>query len=59
VLNFSGDAIAYSLPAGLKAGRLETSNLGTPEEDTNTLHLKAWDGRVYKLAVSPSGAGIN
>jgi oligo-1,6-glucosidase len=59
VLNFSSDAISYSLPAGLKAGRLETSNLGGSEENTNTLHLKAWDGRVYKLAVSPSGAGSN
>lgn len=59
VLNFSKDAISYSLPAGLKAGRLETSNLGKSEENTTTLHLKAWDSRVYKLAVSPSGAGIN
>jgi oligo-1,6-glucosidase len=59
VLNFSNDAISYSLPAGLKAGRLETSNLGKSEENTTTLHLKAWDGRVYKLAVSPSWAGIN
>ena len=53
ILNFSSDAISYSLPAGLKVGRLETSNLGNSEENTNTLHLKAWDGRVYQLAVSP------
>jgi oligo-1,6-glucosidase len=53
ILNFSSDAISYSLPAGLKVGRMETSNLGNSEENTNTLHLKAWDGRVYKLAVSP------
>ena len=59
VLNFSSDAISYSLPAGLKAGRLETANLGNSEENTTTLHLKAWDGRVYRLAVSPSRAGIN
>jgi oligo-1,6-glucosidase len=57
VLNFSKDAIAYSLPVGVKAGRLETSTLGEPEENTTTLHLKAWDARVYKIAGS-SGGGV-
>jgi len=43
----------------LKAGRLETSNLGTTEENITTLNLKAWDARVYEMAVAPPGAAIN
>ena len=48
VLNFSGDPVAYSLPAGVIAGTLQISNLGQSEENTATLHLKAWEARVYK-----------
>ena len=48
VLNFSEDAIAYSLPAGLKAGQLVISNSGKPDDRGEVLHLKGWEARVYK-----------
>jgi oligo-1,6-glucosidase len=49
VLNFSNDAVSYSLPGGLKAGKLEMSNLGKAEEEANALKLRAWEARVYKM----------
>ena len=49
VLNFSRDAILYSLPPGISAGELEIANLGKAEEHTDQLHLKAWEARVYKI----------
>jgi len=49
VLNFSEDAVSYGLPAGLKANRLVMSNLATPEDHGETLHLRAWEARVYRL----------
>ena len=49
VLNFSEDAVSYSLPGGLKAGQLQISNLGKAEEHTGVLHLKGWEARVYKI----------
>jgi len=49
VLNFSNDAVTYTLPAGLKAGKSVISNLGQPEEHTPVLRLKAWEARVYKI----------
>jgi oligo-1,6-glucosidase len=49
VLNFSGDAISYNLPTGLKPGPLLISNLGTTDDRGEVLHLKAWEARVYKL----------
>jgi len=49
VLNFSEGAVAYDLPAGLKAGELVISNLAKPTDQGGTLHLKPWEARVYKL----------
>jgi oligo-1,6-glucosidase len=49
VLNFSGQAVAYTLPGGLKAGALAVSNLAATEQNVSTLNLKGWEARVYKL----------
>ena len=49
VLNFSEDAISYSLPSGVEAGQLVISNLGKTDERGEALHLKGWEARVYKL----------
>jgi oligo-1,6-glucosidase len=49
VLNFSASAIDYALSNGLRAASLEISNLGQSEEHSGTLHLKAWEARVYKV----------
>ncbi len=49
VLNFSSDAVSYSLPLGMKAGHLQISNLGTAEENAKTLHLKGWEARIYRM----------
>jgi oligo-1,6-glucosidase len=48
VLNLSGDALPYALPGGARAGRLESSSLGGKEEHATTLHLQAWEARVYR-----------
>jgi oligo-1,6-glucosidase len=48
VLNFSNDALSYSLPGGMKAGTLQVSNLGKAEEKTNSLKLRPWEARIYK-----------
>jgi len=48
VLNFSDEAVSYSLPGGVKAGKLQISNLGKAEEVTNALKLRAWEARVYR-----------
>jgi len=56
VLNFSGQAATYVLPSSLKAGKLELGNLGLAEEETDRLHLKPWEARVYQVAHQPSGA---
>jgi oligo-1,6-glucosidase len=48
VLNFSNDPLSYSLPGGLKSGKLQISNLGKAEEGTNALKLRAWEARIYK-----------
>jgi len=49
VLNFSDEATSYPLPEGMKAGKLEISNLGKTEEGVNALKLKAWEARIYKM----------
>jgi oligo-1,6-glucosidase len=49
VLNFSTDAATFRLPSGIKAGQLMISNLDKPSDTGDTLHLKAWEARVYKL----------
>jgi oligo-1,6-glucosidase len=48
VLNFSNNALSYSLPGGVKAGQLQISNLGKVEENTNSLKLRAWEARIYQ-----------
>jgi oligo-1,6-glucosidase len=47
VMNFSRNALAYTVPNGIKAGHITTSNLGTTEKNTSTLNLKPWEARVY------------
>ena len=49
VLNFSRDAVAYTLPGGLNAGQLVISNMGSNEENVSLLNLKGWEARVYSL----------
>ena len=48
-LNFSTETLAYSLPDGLKTGQLLLSNLGETEENASTIHLKAWEARIYRV----------
>ena len=48
VLNFSTDAVAYTLPGAIKAGDLIFSNLGKTTEQGETLHLRAWEARIYR-----------
>jgi oligo-1,6-glucosidase len=49
VLNLSKDALAYTLPEGLKAGRLALSNLDGKEENVSVVNLKGWEARIYKV----------
>jgi oligo-1,6-glucosidase len=48
-LNFSTETLAYSLPDGLQTGLLLLSNLGETEENASTIHLKAWEARIYRV----------
>jgi oligo-1,6-glucosidase len=48
VLNFSGNAIDYSLPGEIVAGRLTIGNRDSHEEKTSKLHLQPWEARVYR-----------
>lgn len=48
VLNFSDESVNYSLPGGVKVGKLQISNLGKAEEGTNALKLRVWEARVYR-----------
>jgi oligo-1,6-glucosidase len=48
VHNFSSEPIAYTLPGGLKAGKVVTGNYGGDESGTPTLHLKGWESRIYR-----------
>ncbi len=47
VMNFSEKPITYTVPDGIKAGRVAIANLGTPEENTAILNLRGWEARVY------------
>ncbi len=48
VLNFGEKSVEYKLPEGVKAGKLLLANVpGTTEATTSTLHLGAWDARIY------------
>jgi len=49
VLNFSTDAITYTVPGGIQAKQLVISNLGQTSERGGVLHLKGWEARVYKF----------
>jgi oligo-1,6-glucosidase len=49
VLNFSKNDVAYTLPAGLKAGQLALSNLDGKEENVTAVNLKGWEARIYRL----------
>ena len=48
VLNFGEKPTEYTLPEGVKAGKLLLANIpDTAEANASTLHLAAWDARVY------------
>jgi oligo-1,6-glucosidase len=48
VLNFGEKSVEYTLPEGVKAGKLLLASVpGTAEASTSTLHLGAWDARIY------------
>ena len=48
VLNFGEQPVEYSLPGGVKAGKLLLGNVpGTAESGGSTLKLSGWDARVY------------
>ena len=48
VLNFGEKPVDYTLPDGVKAGKLLLANVpGTTEAGSTTLHLNAWDARIY------------
>jgi oligo-1,6-glucosidase len=48
-LNFSTQLLEYALPDGIVAGELMLSNLSGREERVTTIHLEAWEARVYRL----------
>jgi len=48
ILNFSRSVISYRLPEGLAAGPLVVANSETKEENSATLHLEAWEARIYR-----------
>lgn len=48
VHNFSPEPVDYTLPGGAKAGKSLIDNYPGQEEDAATLHLKAWESRIYK-----------
>src|ERR1039458_1366240 len=50
ILNWNAKLIAYTLPGGMKAGKLLLANVsGTTEADTGTLRLGAWEARIYSF----------
>jgi oligo-1,6-glucosidase len=48
VLNFSGSAVEYALPGGMKAGQMVIGNMESHEQRTSTLRLEPWEARVYR-----------
>jgi len=40
--------VGYTLPGSIEAGDLVFSNLGKTNEQGETLHLKAWEARIYR-----------
>ena len=49
ILNFSPEAVTYSLPAGIKAGKLQISNMESAEEHVSEVKLRGWEARVYRM----------
>jgi oligo-1,6-glucosidase len=49
VENFSSNAVTYSLPNNLTAGKLLLADIPTSHQaNTNTLNLAPWESRIYK-----------
>jgi len=52
VLNFTGNAVQYSLPAGVTAQRLVMGNLDSDqdihEQKSGTLSLAPWEAQIYR-----------
>ncbi len=48
VHNFSGEPVEYTLPDGVKAGKIVIGNYAGAENETGALHLKSWESRVYR-----------
>ena len=48
VHNFSAEPVEYTLPDGLKAGKMVMDNYAGDESGTGALHLKGWESRVYR-----------
>ncbi len=49
VENFSSSAVTYTLPSGVRAGKLLLSDIpGVHERDVGRLELGAWESRIYK-----------
>ena len=48
VLNFSKDAVAYTLPGDLNAAQLVISNLESNEENVSPVNLEGWEARIYR-----------
>jgi hypothetical protein len=40
--------MSYTLPSGIKPGKLVISNMDSPGDTTQVLQLKAWEARIYK-----------
>jgi oligo-1,6-glucosidase len=47
VLNYGQKPVEYTLPGGIKAGKLLLANIPGTTEAGATLHLAAWEARVY------------
>jgi oligo-1,6-glucosidase len=48
VHNFSSEPVEYTLPDGVKAGKIVIDNYAGEESGTVALHLKGWESRVYR-----------
>ena len=49
VLNYTGHAVDYTLPVGMKAGTLEICNLPKVQSSGSALHLRPWEARIYRF----------
>jgi oligo-1,6-glucosidase len=48
VHNFSREAVTYTLPGDIKAGKSLMDNYPDDESSSTTLHLKPWESRIYR-----------